>query len=205
MKTYIKYITAVALCLSFIQCKKDYLNVTSPSSVDDNFVTSTTTETFKSLSWCYANYRQNCIMSSYRWNDPVGSDAEYYPEAGSTNNLNAQLHTDQLPVDYATPGFNALYQTLALASRLANIIATKPAYQADVAAGRTSDWTQLYGEATTMWAFCYFELVQHFGDVPYGYENTVVTNYTLSSRFDIYDNLISSLQKVEPLMYTLGQ
>jgi len=192
------------MCFAFITCKKDYLNVTSPSNVDDSFVTSTTTETFKSLSWCYANYRQNCIMGSYRWNDPVGSDAEYYPESGSTNNINAQLHTDQLPVDYATPGFTALYQTLALASRLSNIIATKPAYLADVAANRTSDWTQLYGEATTMWAFCYFELIQHFGDVPYGYENTVVTDYSLTSRFTIYDNLIAALQKAEPLMYPLG-
>jgi len=204
MKTYIKYIAAIALCLSITQCKKDYLNVTSPSNVDDSFVTSTTTETFKSLSWCYANYRQNCIMSSYRWNDPVGSDAEYYPEDGSTNNLNAQLKTDQLPVDYATPGFNALYQTLALASRLATIIATKDQYKADVAAGKPTDWTQLYGEAVTMRAFCYFELIQHFGDVPYGYENTVVTDYSLTSRFVIYDNLIAALQQAEPLMYTLG-
>ncbi|HEY4150052.1 MAG TPA: RagB/SusD family nutrient uptake outer membrane protein [Chitinophagaceae bacterium] len=204
MKTHIKYIAAVALCLSFIECKKTYLDVSSPSSVDDNFVTSTTSETFKALSWCYANYRQNCIMSSYRWNDPVGSDAEYYPEDGSTNNLNAQLHTDQLPVDYATPGFNALYQTLALASRLADIISAKDVYKADVAGGKATDWTHLYGEAVTMRAFCYFELLQHFGDVPYGYENKVVTTYTLTSRFDIYDNLISSLQKAEPLMYPLG-
>ncbi len=204
MKTYIKYIAAFTVCLYFTNCKKSYLDVSSPSSVDDNFVTSTTTETFKALSWCYANYRQGCIMSSYRWNDPVGSDAEYYPEDGSTNNLNAQLHTDLLPVDYATPGFNALYQTLALARRLADIIVTKDAYKADVAAGRTSDWTQLYGEAVTMWAFCYFELIQHFGDVPYGYENTVVTSYTISSRFDIYDKLMASLQKAEPLMYPLG-
>ncbi|HEY4327503.1 MAG TPA: RagB/SusD family nutrient uptake outer membrane protein [Mucilaginibacter sp.] len=205
MKTHIKYIAAVTLCLSFTQCKKAFLNTTSPSSVDDSFVTSTTTETFKSLSWCYANYRQNCIMGSYRWNDPVGSDAEYYPEAGSANNLNAQLHTDVLPVDYATPGFNALYQTLALASRLADIIVAKDAYKADVAAGKPTDWTQLYGEALTMRAFCYFELLQHFGDVPYGYENKVVTDYTLTSRFEIYDNLISDLKKAEPLMYRLGE
>lgn len=205
MKTYIKYIAAVTLCLSFTQCKKSYLDVTSPSSVDDNFVTTTTTETFKSLSWCYANYRQNCIMGGYRWNDPVGSDAEYYPEDGSTNNLNAILRSDQLGVDNAAGGFNSLYQTLALASRLATVIAAKDVYIADAAAGKATDWTQLYGEAITMKAFCYFELVQHFGDVPYGYENTGADDYSLSSRFDIYDKLIESLKKVEPLMYNIGQ
>jgi hypothetical protein len=205
MKTYIKYIAAVALCLSFTQCKKSYLDVTSPSSVDDNFVTTTTSETFKSLSWCYANYRQSCIMGVYRWNDPVGSDAEYYPEDGSTNNLNAIGHSDQLGVDAVAGGFNSLYQTLALASRLANVIATKDAYKADVAAGKTTDWTQLYGEAMTMRAFCYFQLTMHFGDVPYGYENTSADDYSLTSRFDIYDSLIDGLKKAEPLMYNIGQ
>jgi len=204
MKTYIKYIAGLALCLSFTECKKSFLDVTSPSSTDDAFVTTTTTETFKSLSWCYGNYRQNCVMGVYRWNDPVGSDAEYYPEDGSTNNLNAIGRSDQLSVDAVAGGFNGLYQTLALADRLATVIAAKPQYLADVAGGKATDWTQLYGEAVTMKAFCYFQLVQHFGDVPYGYENTGANDYSLTSRFDIYDKLIASLQGVEPLMYTLG-
>jgi hypothetical protein len=205
MKSYLKYIAIVVFCVSLTQCKKTFLDVTSPSSVDDNFVTSTPSETFKSLSWCYANYRQNCIMGVYRWNDPIGSDAEYYPEDGSTNNLNAIGRSDQLGVDAAATGFNSLYQTLALATRLANVIATKDQYKADAAANKTSDWTQLYGEALTMRAFCYFQLVMHFGDVPYGYENSGADNYTLSSRFAIYDSLINGLIKVEPLMYNIGQ
>lgn len=199
------YIAAISLCFLFIQCKKEYLNVSSPSSVDDNFVTTTPSETFKSLSWCYANYRQNCIMGTYRWNDPVGSDAEYYPEDGSTNNINAIGRSDLLGVDAAAGGFNSLYQTLALATRLSEIIAAKDAYKADLASGKTTDWTQLYGEAITMRAFCYFDLIRHFGDVPYGYENKIITDYSLTSRFDIYDSLISSLQKAEPLMYKIGQ
>lgn len=204
MKTYIKYIAAVALCLSLTECKKNFLDVTSPSSVDDNFVTTTTTETFKSLSWCYANYRQNCVMGVYRWNDPVGSDAEYYPEDGSTNNINAIGKSDQLGVDAVAQGFNGLYQTLALANRLATVIAAKDQYKADAAAGKTTDWTQLYGEAVTMRAFCYFQLIMHFGDVPYGYENTGADDYTLTSRFDIYDALITQVKAVEPLMYKIG-
>lgn len=205
MKPYIKYIATICLCVLFINCKREFLDVTSPSSVDDNFVTTTTAETFKSLSWCYANYRQNCIMGAYRWNDPVGSDAEYYPEDGSTNNINAIGRSDLLGVDAAAGGFNSLYQTLALATRISDVIVTKEAYKADVAAGKTTDWTQLYGEAQTIRAFCYFELVKHFGDVPYGYENKVVTDYNLTSRFDIYDSLINNLQKAEPLMYKIGQ
>lgn len=201
----IKYITAIALCLTFTHCKKTYLDTTSPSNVDDAFVTTTPTETFKTLSWCYANYRQNSVMATYRWNDPVGSDAEVYPENGSSNNLNAILRSDMLPVDAVKDAFNNLYATLARASKVASLIAEKEAYKADVTANKTSDWTHLYGEAVTMRAFCYFELIKHFGDVPYGYENQNVQDYTLTSRFTIYDNLIGELQKVEPLMYKLGE
>src|SRR5215468_2368183 len=141
MKKFLKYITAFAICIIVMQCKKSYLDASSPSNVDDNFVTSTPTETFKTLSWGYANYRQNCIMGTYRWNDPIGSDAEMYPEQSSSNNLDAIGRPDQLPIDYAATGFNNLYTTLARASKIANLIAQKPVYQADVTAGRVSDWT----------------------------------------------------------------
>jgi len=199
------YIAAIALCMTTVQCKKNYLDTKSPSSVDDEFVTSSPAETFKTLSWCYANYRQNCVMGIYRWNDPVGSDAETYPEDNSSNNLNAILRPDLLPIDAVVGGFDGLYATLARAAKVADLIAEKPAYKEDVAANRTSDWTHLYGEATTIKAFCYFELVKHFGDVPYGYENKNADEYSLSSRFTIFDNLIADLQKVEPLMYKLGE
>jgi starch-binding outer membrane protein, SusD/RagB family len=205
MKRSIYYIGALTLCIIFTQCKKDFLNVTSPSNVDDNFVTTTPSETFKTLSWCYANYRQNCIMGLYRWDDPVGSDAEMYPEENSSNNSNAILHSDQLPIDVVAGGFNNLYSTLARASKVAGLIAAKDAYKADVAAGKPTDWTHLYGEAMTIKAFCYFNLVKHFGDVPYGYENTYVDDYSLTSRFAIYDSLITSLKAAEPLMYRLGE
>ena len=205
MRRLIYFLAAAVMCMIFTQCKKDFLNTSSPSSVDDNFVTSTPSETFKTLSWCYADYRQACIMGVYRWNDPIGSDAEMYPEESSSNNLNAILRPDLLPIDAVAGGFNNLYTTIARASKVAGLIAAKDAYQKDVAAGNVTDWTQLYGEAMTMKAFCYFNLVKHFGDVPYGYENNYVENYTLNSRFDIYDSLIASLKVAEPLMYRLGE
>jgi starch-binding outer membrane protein, SusD/RagB family len=204
MKNITNCILALILCVSFTQCK-DYLNTTTPANADDEFVTTTTTETFKCLSWCYANYRQNCAMGSYNWNDSFSSDAEHYPESGSANNANARLSPELLSISAVEGGFNNLYITLARAAKIASIIAEKTEYQADVAAGKTSDWTQLYGEAITMRAFCYFMLVKHFGDVPYGYENTYVTNYSLNSRYDIYDKLIADLKRVEPLMYKIGE
>nr|WP_262896943.1 RagB/SusD family nutrient uptake outer membrane protein [Phocaeicola coprocola] len=63
----------------------------------------------------------------------------------------------------------------------------------------------MYGEALAMRAFCYFNLVKHYGDVPYGYENNYVLDYVLTSRYDILDNVIASLNEVAPLMYKLGE
>ncbi len=204
MKRFSNYILVLVLCMFCVRCK-DYLEVSSPSNADDEFVTSTPSETFKTLSWCYANYRQNCAISLYSWNDPIGSDVEMYPEASSTNNINAIMTPENLTVDAMKDPFNNLYSTLARAAKVASVIAEKPAYQADLAAGKVSDWTQLYGEAMTIRALCYFNLVKHYGDVPYGYENTYVDDYELSSRFDIYDKLIASLKEVEPLMYRVGE
>lgn len=197
-------ILAVFLCLLFTQCS-DYLNTSSPSNSDDDFVTSTPSETFKALSWCYANYRQNCAISLYNWNDVIGSDSEMYPEASSTNNMNAIMQPENIPIDAMRDPFNNLYSTLARATRIAKIISEKSEFKSDVASGKVTDWTQLYGEALTIRAFCYFNLVRHYGDVPYGYENSYVDNYSLTSRFDIYDDLIASLNEAIPLMYTLGE
>lgn len=115
------------------------------------------------------------------------------------------MKPENLMIDALQGPFNNLYSTLARASKIADIIAGKKQYKADVASGKVTDWTQLYGEAITIRVLCYFNLVKHYGDVPYGYENTYVDDYSLTSRFDIYDNLIASLKKVEPLMYKIGE
>lgn len=204
MKKFVTYISAVALCCSFTQCS-DFLDTSSPQNAGDDFVTSSTSETFKILSWCYADYRQDCIMGAYRWNDPIGSDSEIYPESGSLNNANARLQPEQLSIGAGNSGFNGLYTIIARTSKVVELIAAKPEFQEAMAAGKVNDWTQMYGEALTMKAFCYFELVKHYGDVPYGYENTNATEYTLNSRFDIYDHIIEMLKEAAPLMYRLGE
>ena len=199
-----KSILALALCVSFVQCE-DYLNVSSPSNSDDDFVTSSPAETFKTLSWIYAEYRLNAASGgNYNFEDCT-SDAEYYPEYNSANNVIGMLRPNEVAIGGKQTQFNSLYNTVARAARVADIIAGKSEYQADVAAGKTSDWTQLYGEAMTMRAFFYFELVRHFGDVPYGIENAVVSDYGLTSRFEILDNMIESVKTVESLMYRLGE
>jgi len=101
--------------------------------------------------------------------------------------------------------YNSLNVALARASRIADLIGAKAEYLSDVKGSAPTAWTQLYGEAKTLRAYLAWELVRHFGDVPYGYENQVVTTYTLTSRFEIMDKILADVKAVEGKMYVLGQ
>ena len=206
MKTIYQTIFGMLLIGSALVSCSDYLDVESPAKNDDTFVTSSTDETFKALSWAYAEYRQNCAGgANYHWED-VTSDAEYYPEYNSPNNTIGMLMPEETAITGKQTQYNSLYSALARARRVADVIAKKDAYSNAVAAGTTNMWTQLYGESMTLYAYCYFQLTKHFGDVPFGIENSIATDgYSLTSRYEIYDRLIAELKAVEPLMYKLGE
>ena len=206
MKRIKYYIVALGLGLLSTSCS-DYLNVDAPANTDDNFITSTVDETWKALSRNYAYYTGTIAGGgNYNWNDPC-SDCDYYPEYNSGNARIGYLHTE-VDANAKANQYNALFETLAVTRRLATILEGKQEYQNAKAANKANDWTQLYGEAMTYYCWCYFELVRHFGDVPYGLENTVVDaneGYSITSRFEILDNIIAILKDVEPLMYDLGE
>ena len=205
MKKIAIYTCLVLLPFMFTRCK-DYLNVSNAGQSDDNFVMSSPSEAFKALSWVYAEYRQNAAAGgNYNWQDPLGSDAEYMSEYPSVNNVIARLQPGATTVNTDMGLYNSLNVALARASRIADLIGAKDEYQTDVKGSVPTGWTQLYGEAKTLRAYLAWELVRHFGDVPFGYENQVVTTYTLTSRFEIMDKILADLKAVEGKMYVLGQ
>lgn len=206
MKKIVIYI-CLALSLSlFTQCS-DYLNVSNAGQADDGFVMSSTDEAFKTLSWAYAEYRQNAANGgNYNYQDVLGSDAEYMSEYPTSNNTVARLQPSAVGIGDRAGQYNSLNIVLARSARIAELIAAKSEYKADIASGNgPTAWTQLYGEAKTMWAFCAWELVRHFGEVPFGYENKYVETYELSSRFYIMDQIMAQLKAVEGRMYKLGE
>lgn len=205
MKKIAIYICLALLPFMFTACK-DYLDVSNAGQSDDVFVMSSPSEAFKALSWAYAEFRTNAVHGgNYNWQDPLGSDAEYMSEYPSVNNVIARLQPGGTTVNTDMGLFNSLNVTLARASRIADLIAAKAEYKADAAGSAATAWTQIYGEAKTLRAYCAWELVRHFGDVPFGYENKVVTEYTLTSRFEIIDQILAEIKAVEGKMFVLGQ
>ena len=196
MKSIYQSIFGILLLGSTLVSCSDYLDVESPAKNDDTFVTSSTDETFKALSWAYAEYRTTCAGgANYHWEDCT-SDAEYYPEFNSPNNTIGMLMPEETKISGKQAQFNSLYSSLARARRVADVIAKKDDYVKAAEAGQTNMWTQLYGEAMSLYAYCYFQLTKHYGDVPFGIENSIATEgYPLTSRFEIYDKLIAEVNK----------
>ena len=187
--------------LLFSQCNADeFLDVESPANTDDSFVTSSVSETWKTMSWFYAEYqRTDAGGGNYNWNDPC-SDVEYYPEAKSSNGYNGYMRPEMVSVDSRATQFNSLFSCLARAKRVAEVLERKGYDKSNM----PNEWSQLHGECMTFYWYCYFELVRHFGDIPFGVENSVVTEYGLTSRWEILDKAIAGLQAVEAEMYVLG-
>ena len=205
MKKIVIYISLILLPFIYTGCS-DYLDVSNAGQSDDNFVMSSPAEAFKTLSWAYAEYRTNAAHGgNYNWQDPLGSDAEYMSEFPTANNVIARLQPTATTVNGSSGLYNSLNVVLARSARIADIIAQKTEYQAEAAGSTPTAWTSIYGEAKTLRAFSAWELVRHFGDVPFGYENKIINEYTLTSRFEIMDAIIADLKAVESKMYVLGQ
>ncbi len=79
MKRIILSISGLLL-LAIVACKKSWLTAESPSSVDTEFVFSSTGEAFGSLVGCYDLWRTS-VGGMFYDIDAVGSDAESHPEA----------------------------------------------------------------------------------------------------------------------------
>jgi hypothetical protein len=198
--------------LSNIACKKSFLDVESPSSVDEDFVFTSPGETYKVMVGCYDLWRTSNGGMFYDI-DVVGSDAETHPETydAQLRHIPEGLYATEISIDYSS-SLNMWANMYKVANR-ANIIMTniaeKADYKAAVEAGKPNDWTQLYGEAAVFRAFAYHNLIRYFGDVPYFqiviYQKSQVDSARLTSRDVIYDGELENLAKVAPLMYKLGE
>ena len=200
------------ITISGISCKKSFLDVTSPSSSDQDFVFSSTSETFKVLAGVYELWRGGSNSLFYDI-DVVGSDAETHPESydAQLRHIPEGLYASEMSIDFADAvgGWKNLYAIAARANIIMDAIAQKEDYKAAVAAGKPNDWSQLYGEAAVFRAFSYHNLIRYYGDVPYFtnviYETKQTDSAKLISRDIIYDGEIENLSKVAPLMYRLGE
>lgn len=218
MKKRIYSALIAGLSLFAMTACSDFLEVSSPSEVDSDFVFGNTTTARAALDGAYEAWRvsvQNAFFGDglYYAVDIPGSDIERHPEAFA-NQLGRHYpecfyqngtYTSQYPLlSYLKENdlYARAYEAIAKANAAATAIEESPNFE-EIISGGQSEMGQMYGEAIAIRASVYRELCKYWGDVPFvnHYGNTP---YGLTGRDSIYDVCIADLQRVEPLMYPVG-
>ncbi|MBP3668252.1 MAG: RagB/SusD family nutrient uptake outer membrane protein [Bacteroides sp.] len=218
MKKILYTTLCVAGMFAATSCE-DYLEVSSPSVVDSDFVFSNPVTARAALDGAYEQWRdcaQNKVFGDglFYAADVAGSDIERHPEAFS-NQLGRHYpegfyQNGKYAGEYGLTSYlkeNDIYASLYAVVSKANAVITSMENAAnfeEIINGGQSKMGQMYGEAVAIRATAYRELCKNFGDVPYvGVYGDIPVG--LVSRDSIYDICIADLQKVEGLMYPVGK
>ena len=201
MKTEIKYFILGALALTLAACEKNFFDTESPSAMDEAvFKSADLTE--QAIGAIYNTFGEdksfrNRLCGGYvALNTDIEhasktEDAEYaaYNMTGGTGNLSTSNGKD--PWAY-----------LNSAIERANVVVDGIRHHSD-----TTDATFKYllGEALTLRAFCYLEMVKLWGDVPASFEsfngyNPEVLYTKKQDRNVIYEQLRKDLKEAARLM-----
>ena len=218
-------ILSFALCaigyIALTSCS-DYLETSSKSNADGDFVFSNMTTARAAMDGAYSEWH-GAISSQifgdglYYALDVAGSDIMRHPEKYTAQPLrhtpecfyvNGTAAADYDAVGYGKEApnspYSVLFAVIGKANAVASAIEGKSDFEEMMAGGKATDLSQLYGEAVAMRATCYRELIKYYGDVPYQSQMGAAAG-GLSPRDSIYDVIITDLKKVESLMNPVGK
>ena len=220
MKKIIYSLMGAALLLGTTSCS-DFLDQSSPSEVDKEFVLSGETSLRATLNGIYENWRSyglshgngtfyNMIVSS--------SDTEIQPEAYNSQInrwlmsyfwgwQNDGMDDSNWGTENVNPDgngsfdstWNNFYDLIGKCNAIIEAFENREDFEA-LMEGGASTLTQLYGEAIAMRATCYYELIRHYGDCAFltiqGQEPDGLTN-----RDYIAEYILNDLQRAIPHMF----
>lgn len=215
------YVLSIAAVVLLASCS-DYLETSSKSNADGEFVFSNMTTARAAMDGAYSEWH-GAISSQifgdglYYALDVAGSDIMRHPEKYTAQPLrhvpecfyvNGTAAADYDAVGYGKEApnspYSVLFAVIGKANAVASAIEGKSDFEEMMSGGKATDLSQLYGEAIAMRATCYRELIKYYGDVPYQSMMGAAAG-GLSPRDSIYDVIIADLKKVEPLMNPVGK
>lgn len=209
------YIISLIFCLIFIfgSCD-DYLDTSSPSEVDVNFVFSHPATARAALKKAYETWRNGgSVHSNGLFYDLVvcGSDAEKHPEGydAQVRHIPENLYGDGFDIstyniDMYKDAWNKLYSIVAISNTLINSFESSEEFDTYMNKDYPNSMSQLYGEAVALRATVYLELTRFWGDVPF----QLIPGKSadgLTSRDYIWEYNIDKLKYVESRMYRVGE
>lgn len=200
------------LALSIAGCQ-DFLDTTSPSVTDRDFVFSSEESARAALHYGYETFRANQSLHSvgFFWHPVWGSDIEdsqdtynegsagiqekwFYPSGTGNYNINSGEGTEV---------FSKIYETIAVTNSLIGSFEELGNFQ-EIMTEEPNNLSDIYGQAVALRATCYWELCRWYGDVPHVLK-AGESAQGLTSRYAIYDYHIKKLMEVEPHMYRPGE
>ena len=204
----------IALSMLFTSCS-DYLDVTSESQFDQDFIFQTTVEADKAILGVYEIMRANGgFHSNGLFYDFIvaSSDIELGPENPLTfgnryNNSSCYFKDPTLP-DMPTNPWNYMYQMIQRSNQIIEGFEQSALFQG-VSHTAASDVGHLYAEAFVLRATAYFELIRAWGDVPY-YTTPIVSEAEYKTlvptdRDLIIEGEIAAVEKIIPMMYKITE
>ncbi len=221
MKNKILSLALCAMGLGALTACSDYLETSSLSNADGDFVFSNMTTARAAMDGAYGEWHG--AISSHIFGDGLfyafdiaGSDIMRHPEKYTAQPLrhvpesfyvNGTEAASYDAVGYGKEApnnaYSVLFSVLGKANAITSAIESKAEFDAMVEEGKPTDLTQLYGEAVALRATVYRELIKYYGDVPFQTKMGEPAS-GLAPRDSIYDVILEELMKVEPLMNPVG-
>lgn len=209
-----KLISGIALSLFLMTSCEKYLEVSSNSLLSDDIIFSQPDSANMAVGAIYDIFGQNNSYRNRLWLQiGINTDIEY--RSGWSNgaigtftgandlfalyNPNKTIGDGYNDAGAANP-WNRLYQGI----ERANLVIAGIRQYGSPAEG--NDMGHLLGEALTLRAFFYYDLIKWWGDVPARFEPVKESTIYLSktNRDDIYNQIITDLQEASKLLYAPG-
>jgi starch-binding outer membrane protein, SusD/RagB family len=213
MKKIYNIILLSSLIFGATSCS-DFLDQESPSEMTTDVVFNSPYYSGLVLNKVYGALTQDATYSQYLafvW--PLNSDCELVDGLGQTNSTNTSSERGNMNYN-ANPGWANLakgWDALYGAIEYANLVidGVNGSTNADSLTSNGKAMLRYKGEALTLRAMMYFDLIRYFGDVPYKAESTKtdLSNVYLpkTDRDTIMDHIIADLEEAIPLLPWAGE
>lgn len=183
------------LFVTFVSCE-DYLKTESNSIFTEENSFSNIAFAENVVNGVYDNLASVQLYGAFFLWYNCDSDLEFVVAANNGGTFNI-AHYDANPgISNLNTWWNLLYSSIERANICIDNLPISPIWEGEYA----QDARRIYGEAVTLRALCYFELIKIFGDVPFKVTSTqAYDDYYLpkTDRDDIYEYLIQDLKDAE--------
>lgn len=195
MNRYIKIVLIITLVTSFVSCD-DYLATESGSTFTEGTVFSSLDFAQKAVLGVYeglsSHYMYQYFLLSYKFDHDIGVSLRTLN--GGQVNISHYAATEG--GNYIKQVWDILYKTIEKANVCIDNLPVSPLWEGEYA----DEARCLYGEAVTLRAYLYYELISQWGDVPFKIKSTQSGdefNLPKTDRDEIYEYLVQDLKDVE--------